>query len=89
MTHHRSKLITVSVFHEGIMAVSERLYGTVKSFDSFDGAGTISIPDGREAIVRYSSIRGEGIRRLREGTPVSFQLEQTRRGLYAVAVQQE
>ena len=71
------------------MAVAERFYGTVKFFDSFDGAGTIIMPDGREVIVRYSSIRGEGIRRLREGTPVSFQLQETRRGLYAVAVQQE
>lgn len=71
------------------MATVERLHGTVKNYDLFDGAGIILMPDGREVQVRYSSIRGEGVRRLLKGASVSFLLEETRRGLYAVCVQQE
>lgn len=69
--------------------MAERHYGTVTSFHIYNGAGTIVMEDGREVMVRYSSIRGEGVRQLREGTSVSFQLQENRRGLYAVAVQQE
>jgi cold shock CspA family protein len=47
------------------------------------------MPDGREVIVRYSSIRGEGVRKLEKGAVVSFLLEETRRGLCAVCVQPE
>ncbi len=68
---------------------NERFYGTVKTFDRFGGSGTIMMPDGREVNVRYSSIRGEGVRRLNEGAPVSFMIEEKRRGLYAVCVQPE
>jgi cold shock CspA family protein len=71
------------------MVATQRYRGTVKTFDMYGGAGTIIMPDGREVLVRYSSIRGEGIRRLKIGTVVSFLLQNTRRGLYAVAVQQE
>ncbi len=71
------------------MVATERIQGTVKSYDVFDGAGTIVMPDGREVMVRYSSIRGEGVRRLHAGTTVSFMLQETRRGLYAVCVQEE
>ena len=71
------------------MVATERLYGTVKNFDLFGGAGIIQMPDGREVQVRYSSIRGEGVRRLRKGSIVLFLLQETRRGLYAVCVQQE
>lgn len=67
----------------------ERYQGTVKTYNVYEGAGIIEMPDGREAAVRYSAIRGEGIRRLHKGAPVSFLLEETRRGLYAVCVQQE
>jgi len=71
------------------MASSERYHGVVKAFDMFGGSGTIALPDGREVLVRYSSIRGNGVRRLEEGTLVSFMIEETRRGMYAVCVQQE
>jgi cold shock CspA family protein len=69
--------------------MADRLYGTVSSFHTYNGAGTIVMEDGREIMVRYSSIRGEGVRQLREGSAVSFQLQENRRGLYAVAVQEE
>jgi cold shock CspA family protein len=71
------------------MVSTERFQGVVTAYDVFDGAGTIAMPDGREATVRYSSIRGEGVRKLCAGTCVTFLLQQTRRGLYAVCVQQE
>ncbi len=71
------------------MADNERYHGTVKTFNAFGGSGTIALPDGQEVLVRYSAIRGTGIRQLREGVRVSFQLEKTRRGLYAVCVQEE
>ncbi len=68
--------------------VNERYHGTVKAFDAYSG-GTIVLQDGREAAVHYSAVRGSGIRRLSTGTVVSFLLEQTRRGLRAVCVQEE
>ena len=71
------------------MVQLERYFGTVKTFDTHGGSGTIALPDGREVLVRYSAIRGTGIRTLREGSPVSFMLERTRRGLCAVCVQDE
>jgi cold shock CspA family protein len=71
------------------MATIERLRGTVTEFSFTRGTGIIAITDGREAVVRYSAIRGEGVRKLEKGTPVSFLLEETRRGLYAVCVQPE
>ena len=69
------------------MVATQRFLGTVKFFNLSGGA--IEMPDGREAIVRYSAIRGEGVRRLVKGATVSFLLEERRRGLYAVCVQEE
>lgn len=71
------------------MATSERYHGTVKAFEFFRHLGTIELPDGREVLFRYSAIRGEGVRKLEKGAAVSFLLEETRHGLYAVCVQQE
>jgi len=67
----------------------KRYRGTVKQFSLFGETGLIELPDGREVKVRYSAVRGEGVRRLEAGAMVSFLLEQTRLGLYAVCVQQE
>ncbi len=71
------------------MVKLERYHGTVTSFDKHGGFGTIALPDGREVFVRYSAIRGKGIRSLREGALVSFLLGKTRRRLCAVSVQDE
>ncbi len=71
------------------MVELERYYGTVKTYDAHGRSGTIVLPDGREVLVRYSAIRGSGIRTLRQGALVSFVLERTRRGLCAVCVQDE
>lgn len=70
------------------MVTSERYHGTVKAFELFGGSGTIELPDGREVSFRYSAIRGEGVRKLERGAPVTFLLEETRRGLCAVCVQE-
>ena len=71
------------------MEEPKRYQGIVQYFDIFGGRGTILLPDGREVMVRYSAILGEGVRRLEEGRQVTFQLEHTTRGLYAVRVMQE
>lgn len=67
----------------------QRYHGTVKAFDRYGGAGTIALADGREVPVRYSAIRGSGVRVLQQGEPVSFNLQETSRGVCAVCVQQE
>ncbi len=71
------------------MEKQKRYQGIVQHFDIFGGKGMILLPDGREVKVRYSAILGEGVRRLEKGAQVSFQLERTTRGLYAVRVMQE
>ncbi|RPI99630.1 MAG: cold shock domain-containing protein [Chloroflexi bacterium] len=71
------------------MATMERFRGIVAQFSAGDGTGVILLPDGREVPVRYSSIRGEGVRKLEKGAVVTFLLEETRKGLYAVCVQPE
>jgi CspA family cold shock protein len=71
------------------MTMITRYQGTVKAYDKYAGGGTIMLPDGREVQVRYSSIRGMGVRGLQRGMVVTFQIEETQRGLYAVCVQAE
>jgi cold shock CspA family protein len=63
------------------MITTERCCGTITSFNPVRGSGWIMMTDGREVRVRYSSVRGEGVRRLEKGATVSFLLEETRRGL--------
>ncbi|MBN1679428.1 MAG: cold shock domain-containing protein [Anaerolineae bacterium] len=70
------------------MVTIERYRGIVSYIDTF-GRGRIQMPDGREVAVRYSSVRGNGIRCLAKGAMVTFQLQETRRGLCAVCVQPE
>lgn len=66
-----------------------RYQGIVQYFNSVMGTGIILMSDGREVAVRYSSILGEGVRHLNQGSRVSFQLQESRRGLCAVRVIQE
>ena len=66
-----------------------RFRGTVQQFNNFGGRGTIVMHDGREVSVRYSAILGDGVRRLEKGASVSFQIEESQRGLVAVRVQPE
>jgi cold shock CspA family protein len=87
----RQVLVESQLFAEvkSSMAIIKRLRGTVTEFSFTDGTGIIVTADGREAVVRYSAIRGKGVRKLVKGMVVSFLLEETRRGLYAVCVQPE
>ncbi len=68
---------------------SIRYQGIVQYFNAAMGPGTILMKDGREVAFRYSSIVGEGVRRLAQGTRVTFQLQESRRGPCAVPVMQE
>ena len=63
-----------------------RLHGTVCEFDRIRGRGTIEFDNGQRASVRYSAIVGQGLRMLRSGDHVSFDVEQNQRGLNAVRV---
>jgi len=60
--------------------MSERLNGTVKWFDQKKGYGFISLEEGNEVFVHYSSIQGEGYRSLKEGQQVEFSLVQSDKG---------
>lgn len=71
------------------MIDAKRYQGTVQYFNSVMGTGMIVMHDGREVAVRYSSILGEGVRRLVKGARVTFELYESRRGLCAVRVQEE
>ena len=69
------------------MENSQRFSGIVREFSISRGIGTIEMDGSAEpVVVRYSAIRGEGIRNLRAGQRVSFELEQDRRGLSALHV---
>ncbi len=71
------------------MAIHERYLGKVKTLSMFGRAGTIEMADGREVLFRYSAVRGTGVRHLDIGATVSFSLEEQRRGVYAVCVEEE
>ena len=60
--------------------------GIVREFDRARGYGIIQEESGGELIVRYSAIAGEGVRTLKRGDRVSFNVAQTSRGLSAVHV---
>ncbi len=64
-----------------------RHYGIVREFNIARGSGYIEMEgSGDPVFVRYSAIRGEGMRTLRIGQRVSFELEVNGRGLSALRV---
>ena len=64
-----------------------RVFGTVKWFNSPKGYGFITPDDGSEDVfVHYSFIVGEGYQDLAEGQRVEFTIEQTPKGQQAVQV---
>lgn len=64
--------------------------GTVKWFNDEKGYGFISPDDGGEDLfVHYTGIVGNGFRSLEEGTKVSYEVTQGKKGLQAENVTPE
>ncbi|CAG0957377.1 MAG: cold shock domain-containing protein [Anaerolinea sp.] len=55
---------------------STRCQGTVHNFDRISGRGIIVTDTGREVMVRYSAIQGQGKRDLKPGDRVTLEIEQ-------------
>jgi len=68
--------------------MSDRIAGTVKSFNEGKGFGFISPDDGsQDVFVHFQSIEGRGFKTLAEGDKVTFIISQSQRGPQAVEVQ--
>ena len=62
--------------------------GTVKWFNETKGYGFITPEDGgKDVFVHHSAIKGSGFKTLAEGQQVSFDVEQTPKGLAAANVE--
>ncbi len=62
--------------------------GTVKWFDNKKGFGFIEPDDaGEDVFVHYSALSMEGFKTLQEGQRVSFEIEDSDKGLRAADVQ--
>ena len=61
--------------------------GVVKWFNEKKGYGFISMDEGQDVFVHYSSILGTGFRSLYEGQRVRFEVEQGEKGPQAVNVE--
>ena len=66
--------------------MSERETGTVKWFSNAKGYGFITRDMGEDVFVHYSAVGGDGFRTLEEGQRVTFDIEQTDKGLQATNV---
>ncbi|SFE97885.1 cold shock protein (beta-ribbon, CspA family) [Paenibacillus catalpae] len=60
-----------------------QLKGTVKWFNAEKGYGFISVENGEDVFVHYSSIQGDGFKALEEGQSVEFEITQGNRGAQA------
>lgn len=63
--------------------------GVVRCFDVGAGVGEISRSDGEDVFFHFTAIPGEGYRTVRSGTPVSFEIVESRAGLTARNVRAE
>ncbi len=63
--------------------------GTVKWFDDRKGYGFISRTNGKDVFVHFSNIVQEGFKSLKEGDKVTFDVQETERGLQAVNVMKQ
>ncbi len=62
------------------------LIGKVKWFDTKKGFGFLTGDDGLDIFVHYSSIEGDGFRRLYDGEEVEFELTNGPKGFNAAKV---
>ncbi len=60
--------------------------GTVKWFNDRKGYGFVSRANGEDVFIHFSNIAQEGFKSLKEGDKVSFDVQDTERGLQAVNV---
>ena len=60
--------------------------GTVKLINAEKGDGFITVDDGEDVFVHFSSIIADGFKSLAEGQRVSFDIEKGQRGLQAANV---
>ncbi len=60
--------------------------GQVKWFNEKKGYGFISQEEGDDIFVHFSGIKGEGLRTLREGDEVEFEITEDKRGPKATNV---
>ncbi|MBN7276325.1 cold-shock protein [Lactobacillus acetotolerans] len=60
--------------------------GTVKWFNADKGFGFITVSDGKDVFVHFSSIKTDGFKSLEEGQKVSYDVEQGDRGPQATNV---
>ena len=66
--------------------MNEHVKGTVKWFNAAKGYGFIEVEGGPDVFVHYSAIKSEGIRALKEGQQVEFDLELGPKGPQAASV---
>ncbi|MGI6108841.1 MAG: cold-shock protein [Eubacteriaceae bacterium] len=57
--------------------------GTVKWFNAEKGFGFITREEGDDVFVHFSAIQGDGFKTLNEGQEVTFDIEESDRGLQA------
>ncbi len=70
--------------------MSDRRKGRVKWFNPKKGYGFITPDDGsKDLFVHYSDIEGEGFKSLEEGDAISYEVEQSDKGLRAIKVRRE
>ena len=62
------------------------LNGTVKFFNLDKGFGFIAGQDGVDVFVHFSNIQADGFKTLNEGQAVSYDVQETSRGLQAINV---
>lgn len=65
------------------------LKGKVKWFSNVKGYGFIEQEGGQDVFVHYSSIQGEGYKKLEEGDVVEFEVTQGEKGMQATNVIRE
>lgn len=77
---------TITELLERDLCDMERKTGTVKRFNDTRGYGFITCSEGTDYFVHYSAIQGEGRKTLTEGEAVSFDVEESEKGLRAANV---